>query len=124
VQETPGPECRPDQGCYRTYPDVITHIRRVGQSTTARKLQANVLGQVLGQVADAPVGVAGSGDDALGVESLPEPGDVQRLVLVADGIKAAALRGTASGAPRAGLWPWGGPAQRVRAAPALAVALT
>src|SRR5580693_9998522 len=33
-------ECRPDQGCYRTYPDVVTHIRRVGQSTTARKRAA------------------------------------------------------------------------------------
>ena len=30
-------------------------------------------------------------------------------------VKAAPLRGTASGAPRAGLWPWGGPARRARA---------
>jgi hypothetical protein len=31
--------------------------------------------------------------------------------------RAAPLRGTASGAPRAGLWPWGGPARRARAVP-------
>jgi hypothetical protein len=32
------------------------------------------------------------------------------------GFKAAPLRGTASGAPRAGLWPWG-PTRRARAVP-------
>ena len=35
--------------------------------------------------------------------------------------RAAPLRGTASGAPRAGLWPWGGPARRARAVPVPAV---
>jgi len=39
------------------------------------------------------------------------------------GIKSAPLRGAGSGAPRAGLWPWGGPARRARAVPALPVAL-
>ena len=33
-------------------------------------------------------------------------------------IKAAPLRGAGSGAPRAGLWPWGGPGRRARAVPA------
>jgi hypothetical protein len=33
-------------------------------------------------------------------------------------IKAAPLRGAGSGAPRAGLWPWRGPARRARAVPA------
>jgi len=33
-------------------------------------------------------------------------------------IKTAPLRGAGSGAPRAGLWPWRGPARRVRAVPA------
>ena len=32
--------------------------------------------------------------------------------------QAAPLRGAGSGAPRAGLWPWGGPARRARAVPA------
>jgi hypothetical protein len=45
---------------------------------------AEVLGQVLGEVADAPAGVAGSDEHALGVEPGAEPGHVQRLVLVED----------------------------------------
>ncbi len=48
---------------------------------------ADVLGQVLGEVADAPGGVARSGEDALGVEPGAEPGDVQRLVVRADGVE-------------------------------------
>ena len=48
---------------------------------------ADVLGQVLGEVADAPAGVLGSGEHALGVEPGTEPGHVQRLVLVADGVE-------------------------------------
>jgi hypothetical protein len=48
---------------------------------------AEVLGQVLGEVADAPGGVLAPGQDALGVELRPEPRDVQRLVLWADGIQ-------------------------------------
>jgi hypothetical protein len=48
---------------------------------------AEVLGQVLGKVADAPAGVAGSGEDALGVEPGAEPGYVPRVVLVADGVE-------------------------------------
>ena len=47
---------------------------------------ADMLGQVLGDVADAAVGVLRPGQDALGVEAVAEPGDVQRLVLVADGV--------------------------------------
>jgi hypothetical protein len=31
--------------------------------------------------------------------------------------QAAPLRGAGSGAPRAGLWPWRGPARRARAVP-------
>ena len=45
---------------------------------------AELFGQVFGEVADAPAGVFGSGEDALGVEPCAEPGDVQRLVLVAE----------------------------------------
>ena len=41
---------------------------------------AEVLGQVLGEVADAPAGVLLSGEDALGVEALAEPGHVPGLV--------------------------------------------
>jgi hypothetical protein len=48
---------------------------------------AEVLGQVLGEVADALAGVAGSGEDALGVEPGPEPGHVLRLVTVAYGVE-------------------------------------
>jgi hypothetical protein len=48
---------------------------------------ADVLGQVLGQVADAPAGVPGSGEYALGVEPGAEPGHVLRLVVVADGVE-------------------------------------
>ena len=48
---------------------------------------ANMLGQVLGEVADAPAGIPGSGQHALGVEPGAEPGHVQRLVPVADGVE-------------------------------------
>jgi hypothetical protein len=48
---------------------------------------ADVLGEILGDVADAPVSVLGPGQDALGVEAIAEPGDVQRLVIVADGVE-------------------------------------
>jgi tetratricopeptide (TPR) repeat protein len=48
---------------------------------------AEVLGQVLGEVADAPAGVAGSGEHALGVEPGTEPGHVPRFVLVSDGVE-------------------------------------
>ena len=47
----------------------------------------DVLGQVLGEVADAPVRVLGPGEHALGVEAVAEPGGVQRFVLVADGVE-------------------------------------
>ena len=42
---------------------------------------ADVLGQVLGQVPDAPRRVLRLGEDPLGVELRPEPGDVQGRVL-------------------------------------------
>jgi hypothetical protein len=45
---------------------------------------ADVLGQVLGEVADAPVSVFRSGEHALGVEPVAGFCDVQRLVVVAD----------------------------------------
>jgi hypothetical protein len=48
---------------------------------------ADVLGQVLGEVADAAARVLGTGDDALSVEPGTEPGYVQRLVLVADTVE-------------------------------------
>ena len=41
---------------------------------------ADLLGQVLGQVADAPVSVLGPGEHALGVEPDAEPGQVVGLV--------------------------------------------
>ncbi|PZS40069.1 MAG: hypothetical protein DLM62_04810, partial [Pseudonocardiales bacterium] len=62
----------------------------------------DVLGQVFGEVADAAVGVTAPGDDALGVESLPEPGRMLRLVLGADGVKAPPPRGVTA-LPCAGL---------------------
>ena len=45
---------------------------------------ADMLGQVLGEVADAPASVLRSGEHALRVEPLTEPGDVQWLVVLAD----------------------------------------
>jgi len=48
---------------------------------------AQVLGQVLGEVADAPAGIPGSGEHALGVEPRAEPRHMQRLVIVPDGVE-------------------------------------
>jgi hypothetical protein len=76
-------------------PDGRASARRVGKPVGLRGLVVggglvavgDVLGEVLGQVPDAPRGVPGPGQDALRVESRPEPGDVQRLVLVADRVE-------------------------------------
>ena len=51
-------------------------------SVSAWWQSADLLGQVLGQVADAPGRVLRSGEHALGVEPDPEPGHVPRLILV------------------------------------------
>jgi hypothetical protein len=48
---------------------------------------AELLGQVLGQVADAPGGVFGPGEHALGVELGPEAGHMQGLVIIGDGVQ-------------------------------------
>ena len=48
---------------------------------------AHLLGEVLGQVADAPGRVRGPGEHALGVEPFPEPGHVPGQVIAADGIQ-------------------------------------
>ncbi len=48
---------------------------------------AEVLGQVLGEVADAPAGISRSGQHSFSIEPGAEPGHVQRLVLVADGVE-------------------------------------
>ena len=48
---------------------------------------ADVLGQVLGEVADAPAGVLRARQDALRVEAFAEPGDVQRLIVGADRVE-------------------------------------
>jgi len=42
----------------------------------------DVFRQVLGQVADAPVGVRGAGDQALDIGLRPEPDDVLRFDVV------------------------------------------
>ena len=47
----------------------------------------DLLGEVFGQVADAAGCVLRSGEHALGVESVPEPGHVQRFIVVADGVQ-------------------------------------
>ena len=47
----------------------------------------HLLGQVLGQVADAPGRVLRAGQHALGVEPVPEPGHMHRLVLVPDRVQ-------------------------------------
>ncbi len=47
----------------------------------------DVLGQVLGEVADAPVRVPGPAQHALGVEPFAEPGDVLRFVLRSDRVE-------------------------------------
>jgi hypothetical protein len=66
----------------------------------------DLLGQVLGEVADAPGGVLGSGEHALGVELGSEPSHVAGLVSRADVVKAAPLRcAAARSAPRSGLRP-------------------
>ena len=94
---------------------------------------AELLGQVLRQIADAPVSVLGPGEHTLSVEPCAEPGHVvglaaelvQRLVPAGQDfpggrIKAAPLCGAGSGAPRAGLCV-GTPARHARAVPAIAV---
>ena len=52
----------------------------------------DLLGEVLGQIPDAAGRVLGPGQHALGVEPLPEPGHMQRLVLVPDGVKGLVPR--------------------------------
>ena len=47
----------------------------------------DVLGEVFGQVADAPAGVLGPGEHALGVELGPKPGHMQRIIMRADRIE-------------------------------------
>src|SRR5262249_60715931 len=47
----------------------------------------DLLGRVLGQVADAPVGVLGPGEYALGVEPGPEAGHMLRLISWADRVE-------------------------------------
>jgi hypothetical protein len=76
----------------------------------------DVLGEVFGQVADAPARVLRPGEHALGVELGPEPGHMQRVIVRADrveglvpggqdfargGVKAAPLRGAAGPASAA-----------------------
>jgi hypothetical protein len=48
---------------------------------------AELLGQVFGQVADAPGGVLGGGEHALGVELGAEPDHMPWLVVVGDGVQ-------------------------------------
>ena len=50
---------------------------------------ADLLGEVLNQVADAPRGVLGPGEHALGVELGPKPHHIPGWVVFADGVKAA-----------------------------------
>jgi len=47
----------------------------------------DLLGQVLGQIADALLGVLGPGEHPLGVELGPEPGHMPGLVRRADGVE-------------------------------------
>jgi len=47
----------------------------------------HLLGEVFGQVPDAPGRVLGPGQHALGVEPFPEPRHVHRLVLLADAVQ-------------------------------------
>jgi hypothetical protein len=48
---------------------------------------AELLGEVLGQIADAAGGALGPGEHALGVELGPEPGHMQRLILRTNGVQ-------------------------------------
>lgn len=52
-----------------------------------RVASGELLGEVFGQVADASFGVAGSSEHTLGVELRAEPGNMQRLILRADGVE-------------------------------------
>ena len=57
---------------------------RVGTGLVA---VAYLLSQVLGQVADAAVGVLGPGEYALGIELGPEPSHMLRLISRADRVE-------------------------------------
>jgi hypothetical protein len=46
-----------------------------------------LLGQVLGQIADAAGGILGPGENALGVELGPKPGHMPGLVIIGDGVQ-------------------------------------
>ena len=48
---------------------------------------AELLGQVLGQISDAPSGVFGPGEHTLGVELSAEPDHMQRLIIWANGVQ-------------------------------------
>ena len=52
----------------------------------------DLLGQVLGEVADSPGGVLGPGQHALGVELRAEPGHVRRVIVRADRIQGPGPR--------------------------------
>jgi hypothetical protein len=67
---------------------------------------AELLGQVLGEVADAPGRVLGPGEHALGVELGPEPGHVPRVIVRADCVKAVLkIKAALHAAPRPALTP-------------------
>ncbi len=65
----------------------------VGVRVLGTGLRLVAVGYLLGQVADAPGRVLRSGQDALGVELGAEPGDVQRLIIPADGVERVGLGG-------------------------------
>jgi len=96
-------------------------VQRLGQPPRVGTLRvgvglvavAHLLGQVLGQVADAPRRILRAREHAVSAELNPEPGHMPRLVLGADGIKAAPLR-SAAARIRAGLC-LGGPPGAARA---------
>jgi hypothetical protein len=73
-----------------TWPSGVRALR-VGVGLVA---VGDVLGDVFGQVADAPVRVLGPGQHALGVELRAEPGHVQRIIGRADASRAWSQVGT------------------------------
>ena len=56
----------------------------------------DVLGEVLGQVADTAVCVLAPGQDALCVEAVAEFGDVQGFVVISDGVERVVPSGQES----------------------------
>ena len=75
-----------EHGSYRSGLGEPFHVRARGVSVGLVAV-AELLGQVLSQIADAPGGVLRSGKHALGVELGPGPDHMPRFIIRADSVK-------------------------------------